>query len=144
MVYCTNCGKPVQPETSFCPNCGTKLLVPNPYPTNPQQTLSIRQTTELTPTEYKSEKVAAILAGLGGLFLLGLGHLYIGKKMRGAGLLISGIVFNASAIAVSSNPGLSLGLWLAIFVLWIWAIWDAYEITKQSNGSLKATGRSAW
>lgn len=112
----------------------------------------------------KSPGIAALLAAVVGLFIMGVGHFYVGRIVRGVGLLISGwvllgvfyglFVYSFSVGLVGSLNGssssdisvlfLPLIIGLIWLVLWAWSIHDAYELAKWYNAHLAEHGTPPW
>ena len=96
---------------------------------------------------YKSMGVTVLLAAGVGIFLLGIGHFYVGKKKNGVAWLLGGIV-----VAI---PGLSFyfltgGAWgagvfigIIYFILWIVQILSSASYCKQWNRAV-AEGVIPW
>ena len=87
-----------------------------PYPTIPQGQIILKE---------KDAGIAAVLS----LIIPGLGQMYIGKIGRGVLILL----FTAL-----------LSMILVGFIIWIWNIFDAYNLAKKYNETLRATGRKPW
>ena len=90
------------------------------------------------PPEWKSMGVTMVLTiVLGIIGLGGIGHLYLGKIIKGIVLIIVGII-------------LTIFGWLTIFgliILFIFAlcvVYDAYRLCKRYNNDLEQTGRPPW
>jgi len=60
------------------------------------------------------------LACLLNLLLVGIGHIYLGRMGKGLVILAMGIV-------------LGMFVWVAIFPLIIWAMFDAYSTARRMN-----------
>lgn len=91
----------------------------------------------LTIKKKKKNPVIAIaLALIGGLFLLGLGHFYIGRILRGTLLLVPGVMLRLSMLFIAENFTGAIGkillmiTILSIFALWILQTYDAYRLTR--------------
>ena len=90
------------------------------------------------PPEWKSMGVTMVLTVVLGIVGLGgIGHLYLGKIIKGIVLIIVGII-------------LTIFGWLTIFgliILFIFAlcvVYDAYRLCKRYNNDLEQTGRPPW
>ncbi|MEM3662286.1 MAG: hypothetical protein QXI68_01745 [Sulfolobales archaeon] len=102
--------------------------------------LNTATTPEQASSTIKSKKkntfIAIVLAFIGGVFLLGLGHFYIGRILRGILLLVTGVVLRLSMLFITENLIGNLGRILlmvnifSIFTLWILQTYDAYRLTK--------------
>jgi len=81
MTTCPNCGKQIEEESKFCPDCGTNFESNTPA-TNPGT--NVTQTTAPAQPQNVSPKsrLAALLLGI---FLgeLGIHNLYLGKIAKG-------------------------------------------------------------
>ena len=112
----------------------------------------------------KNEGVAAVLSLLWG----GVGQIYVGKIGRGLGIIATYVILIFVSIVsilgsrtleylysdywydyyvyVYDGPLLMFGVLLLIvcFVFMIWNIFDAYNLAKQYNASLRATGNPPW
>jgi len=168
MKRCPFCGAPNPPDATFCVNCGAKLPSdqPQPYtaPPPPQPAPSTTMPSS-QPTPYSrpmdntqpqtsppapppppappvqqpyqvgpprpiilKEKDAGIAAVLS-LIIPGLGQMYVGKVGRGIIILLITIVLSVVLIG---------------FIIWIWNIFDAYNLAKKYNEALKTTGTKPW
>jgi TM2 domain-containing membrane protein YozV len=146
MPFCKDCGTPYTEGAKFCPNCGANLQAP---------VAPTAQTSAAAPR--KDSGVAALLAGLAGLVLFGIGHFYVGKIGRGVVLLVVGIVlklaipllwFGSAMELTFTQAGPATGL-LILFALlnlitWIWQIYDAYRLAKTYNAVVESTGKPPW
>jgi len=100
--------------------------------------------------DTKSPELAAILS----LIIAGLGQIYVGRILRGliimfvlVPLLWGSIVLGAFMLIFAFCVArfiFSVVFALITFVVWIWQIIDAYELAKQYNSILMATGRPPW
>lgn len=147
MPFCKHCGKEVaDTDTKFCPKCGKSLDDQPAAPTVP-----------VGYNPYKNPSTAALIAIIGGLFgFPGIGHIYVGKIMRGILILISGIIlFVVGMIAIFAGAalgpaGFAAGavfgsiLIIIYIVIWIWQIFNARTLAKQFNEHVKATGKEPW
>lgn len=135
MPFCPKCGKEVPPGAVYCPSCGANLTAP------------------ITPViQYgmKSPGVAAVLAVVFGLMsCLGIGHIYIGKIGKGITLLLIGWFLNGLVIASwlfwPILPFIIASiLAMGFMILWIWSIYDAYQLAKYYNDYLQKHGKPPW
>lgn len=155
--FCSNCGEKLDSNVNIeeCPKCHSALHE------HSNHTQSAPRVVEQLP--YKSPGTAALIAFIGGLFALpGIGHIYVGKLGKGIGILIFGIVLVtllfvlAYAIALyveNSLSDVSVGIWIpivtAIFgigyvALFIWQIFNARNLARKFNESVKTTGKEPW
>ena len=93
-MYCSNCGKVIEPETSFCIGCGVQLDLLQP------------QETQKPPETGDGKAISSLVCGViswitcGGLFIvpiIGLILGFFGLKSRKQGIAIAGICVNAAA-----------------------------------------------
>ena len=80
-MNCPKCGKPIVPGAAFCGNCGQPVGL-NPY----QNPYLANQVQQVQPRTTKNEALAAALSFL----ILGVGHFYLGRWIRGALWLVGG------------------------------------------------------
>jgi TM2 domain-containing membrane protein YozV len=123
LPYCPKCGKEVTEEFNICPNCGNVLR-------------------SISPTSHvsigtKNPGVGAVLS----LLIAGLGQIYAGRI--GRGLLIMFIAIPLTIIVAFLFFWLILPLFLPL-AIWIWNIFDAYNICKKYNTLLTETEKSPW
>ena len=94
----------------------------------------------------KKTRISLLLAGLVGVFFMGIGHVYLGRMGRGIVLLFSGVLtgvlFYAAMVTAFFSIGIAFGL-LRLF-LWIWQIYDAKKLTERYNSVVETTGRAPW
>lgn len=161
--FCPRCGKEASTDSIFCNRCGLRLpavseltiveppreWVPTPQPS--------------THLPLKNPGVAAVLAlVVGALLFWGVGHIYVGKVMRGIGIMILGWIFEGLFLLSFLGPllglamiGFGLGgfamgiLGLVLFgvislVGWIWQTFDAYSLAKQYNEYVRTHGVEPW
>lgn len=77
-----------------------------------------------------SRFVAILLAVIPGLFgLLGIGHLYLGKKRRGTSFLLFGLLVFVLALVHPSAFSPEFAILMSIFaIVWIWQAIDVYRL----------------
>ena len=75
---------------------------------------------------------------LGIIGLGGIGHLYLGKIIKGIVILIVGIILDV-IVFVTSGIGLIILIPYAI-----WVVYDSYKLCKRYNDDLEQTGRPPW
>lgn len=172
-MHCKKCGLEIDDETYFCPECGstidrTKIHVKSKSePTKSNDTSSDKsndapkenQTKEqcinnIVPPQ-KNPGIAVILALVIGVGLLGTGHMYAGKIKEGISYLILGIVIDTVFLLFLyyhdmklSNLGVELIIFFLLcvcgFSLYVWQIYDAYDVTKEYNNTILKTGKAPW
>ena len=91
------------------------------------------------PTEWKSMGVTIVLTVVLGIFGFGgIGHLYLGKIIKGIVILIVGII-----LLVITFFTMGIGL-IALIPYAIWVVYDSYKLCKRYNDDLEQTGRPPW
>jgi hypothetical protein len=147
MPFCRQCGKEITQDTRFCPNCGTEQIS---YVMTPPFQAGL---------ETKDTGLTALIALILGIFgVWGVGHIYVEKLARGIALMILGILlvhvlglalfFSVLFFAYSSQVNALIGsiiLWLAIIIgIFIWQIYDAYNLAKYYNRYIKQYRKPPW
>jgi TM2 domain-containing membrane protein YozV len=91
------------------------------------------------PIEWKSMGVTIVLTVVLGFFGLGgIGHIYLGKIIKGIVILIVGIILLIITILTS-------GIGLIVLIPYaIWVVYDSYKLCKRYNNDLEQTGRPPW
>ena len=147
MAFCDNCGHAIRLGAKFCGSCGnpiTEIETPS-QDTNqsyaespPKQNVNSGKVLQ-RPPEWKSMGVTMVLTVVLGIVGLGgIGHLYLGKIIKGIVLCIVGIILLAVTI-FTVFMGLVILIPFALFV-----IYDAYRLCKRYNNDLEQTGRPPW
>jgi hypothetical protein len=155
--FCSNCGESLDQEIKKCSKCGIDFQ-------QQQVESSTSNTSIVDQLPYKSPGTAALIAFIGGIFvLLGLGHIFVGKIGKGFGILVSGIIMYVLFVIMAvSLPGmLLLGLvesssgdagsggmifiimfilGIAYLVFWIWQIFNARKLAKKFNELVRTNG----
>ena len=139
MSFCTNCGQSLKPEAKFCGGCGTgNLPTQDKSPVDTKQNVGSDNTLQ-RPPEWKSMGVTIVLTVvLGVLGFGGIGHIYLGKIIKGIVVLIVGIILLIIAIFT-----MGIGL-IALIPFAIWVVYDSYKLCKYYNNHLEQTGKSPW
>ena len=120
-MYCNKCGVEVEGSQEYCSKCGQKVGA------------GVNNSTHVVYGRTKNEGLAAILS----LIFPGLGQMYANRVMRGLGIIVAGIVLAVIGV-------LLLIPLLILLVLWIWNIFDAYNLSKEYNESLTRNGSAPW
>lgn len=127
--------KQLDEGSDFCSNCGTKINPSaessyeqqNQNSGNNNQQSTQSYTTYEQPNIVRNEKNAGLAAVLSFL-IIGLGQIYNGEIAKGLILLI--VSYLCIALAFLIVP-LIVGI-----ILWIYAIYDAYDTAKKINEGL--------
>jgi len=144
MPFCKSCGAEYTEGAKFCHKCGASLTA---SPT----------VTYVAAAPRKDAGVTALIAGLVGIGLFGVGHFYVGKIGRGVLFLVVGIVVKIAFVAayligmlqlVFGASGWGFGVFILIGLLnlglWIWQIYDAYALANKYNAEAERTGKPPW
>lgn len=93
---------------------------------------------------YKNPTTAVLIAAIGGIFgISGIGHMYVGKIMKGIIILIAGFILAAvGALTVAMYIGIPL--LIGYLALWIWQIFDARKLANQFNEYYQTNQRPPW
>ena len=137
--YCGRCGFKLQSSSNFCPKCGTQInqqTSAKSSEVNVQTSTSSDNKRLQRPPEWKSEGVTLVLTiALGLLGLGGIGHIYLGKLLRGIVILIVGIILLVITVV-------SMGIGLIILIPFaIWVIFDARNLCREYNAYYEQHGR---
>jgi len=153
MPFCKQCGEEISQDTRFCPHCGTEQIS---YVTPPPSQAGL---------ETKNTGLTALIALILGIFgIWGAGHIYVGKLTRGIVLIILGILIEWVLGFVLIFGALSMGahwlweprgavgaligaviLWLVITIgIFIWQIYDAYNLAKYYNQYVQQYRKPPW
>ena len=109
--YCSHCGALIDEMAEICPGCGVQVMIPQAY------------------RQKKSGGLAAFLSAI----IPGLGQIYGGRGMRGAGVFLLNFVLLFSFGSASSESPNSDGtgfLFLLVVIAWLWNIFDARKIAR--------------
>ncbi|MDR0778690.1 MAG: zinc ribbon domain-containing protein [Methanomassiliicoccaceae archaeon] len=135
-MYCNKCGGEIADGQEFCSKCGQRVGAGTNQQNQQYQqyTVSVRE---------KSAGVAAVLS----LIWAGLGQIYVGKIGLGLMLIIIyPILLFGGLIVLAVALGL-IGLIVfavIVIVVWIWNIFNAYQLANEYNDAIRATGRRPW
>lgn len=101
--------------------------------------------------------IALILALVLGLFgIWGIGHIYLGRIVRGVGFLLLGLLAPSiililtlgALVGAGSFPivvlGLLILLLIVLFILFVLHVYDAYALANRYNEILERTGMAPW
>ena len=151
-MFCHKCGKEVEDGIFFCPFCGVSL---RPFDQNRSQQYCNDNFQGAYALKYKNEGIALILS----LLISGIGQIYVGKIVRGIIFLIARIALSLISITIVFSPGfiinnsivLSSGAIISLifisiisFALWIYGMYDAYNLAKQYNDYLDKNHQKPW
>ena len=112
--YCSHCGAMIDEMAGVCPRCGVQDMNPKVY------------------RQKKSGGLAAFLSAI----IPGLGQIYGGRGMRGAGIFLLNfflLFIFGSASSESPNSDGAGFLFLLVIIAWLWNIFDARKIARQMN-----------
>ena len=147
MEFCDNCGHELRPAAKFCGSCGNKTTeIETPSQdtnrsyaeTPPKQNVNSGKVLQ-RPPEWKSMGVTMVLTVVLGIVGLGgIGHIYLGKIIKGIVLCIVGIILLVFTI-ITVLMGLVILIPFALIV-----IYDTYRLCKRYNNDLEQTGRPPW
>ncbi len=138
MKYCTACGSANPDEARFCQNCGTPIEEIANVGGEPvvattgfssvsgtsfhkKASYSQNNTPELAVHE-KSEFLAVLLS----FIIPGAGEIYVGKVSKGIFLIVLALILFFTLIGY--------------FFIWIYAMFDSYNLAKRYNQLLYQTG----
>ncbi len=115
MVYCNHCGnKQPEPVSVYCPYCGKQNLIISVY----EEAVNLRK--QIAEFGFKNPT----LAGLLGLIVPGLGHVYLGNVGFAVLLFIFGVI-----IAYFGG--------LAALLVSIGSAWMAYDEVTKTNAIIE-------
>lgn len=133
--FCANCGREVDVNTAFCPQCGYKFGEDKEGPqTKFCQSCGEKIIVNAEICPYCGVRVAniqisggksALLSAILSFLFPGLGHLYLGLNKKGVSFIVAYIV---SAILSLIFIGFVLML-----IVWVWALIDSIKSTESIN-----------
>ena len=156
--FCSSCGtsipedevieyvlqSPEPPKQSTEPEPKPKVKEPEPKTKvkesepKPKQNVNSGKALQ-RPPEWKSMGVTMVLTIVLGFFGLGgIGHLYLGKIIKGIVLCVVGIILFIIAILT-----MGIGI-IALIPFALFVIYDSYRLCKRYNNDLEQTGRPPW
>ena len=108
--YCSDCGKPLENETSkYCNDCGAK-----------QDTNTIVEKQDSIQIVRVPEEKNPVLATICSFFIPGLGQVYNGETAKGVGIFAGTLI----GLFIFIIPGL---------IVWVFGLYDAYTTAKKMN-----------
>lgn len=143
MVTCQNCGSEVNDEAKFCKNCGSEIVIEKEteeknefkFCSNcgfkmdknikfcPECGTSTTGVPQTSNSAVSSSDKNSVLAAILSFLIIGLGQIYLGLTKRGLILLVAAIVAGILTLVVVG--------WILWFVIWIYAIYDAYNSAEK-------------
>ncbi|MDO9045408.1 MAG: zinc-ribbon domain-containing protein [Methanobacteriaceae archaeon] len=109
--FCSNCGAEIDKKAEICPKCGVRLMG------NSQG--------QNLPVGPKNAGLAAVLSFL----VVGLGQIYNGQVGKGLLLLVGALISGVLMLVF-----IGFITWL---IIWIYAIYDAYNTANEINAQLE-------
>ena len=113
--FCVHCGESIDYYSELCIKCGI------------QQTVQIHYTASAATRNSSSKN--PVLAAILNVLIIGLGHLYLGKFMRGLGLFVTSSIIGAITFILAGNDA----MYAITIVLWLFAGYDGYNQAKRYN-----------
>ena len=120
-AFCYACGENVTRSTVTCPRCGVDLR--SAFAACDAATTSTSTGARTVSSGNRKEPVLGLILSL---LIFGLGTIYAGYVERGLGLLVAGVV--CSFVAILFFP-----FAIAVIVLWIYGMYDAYVKCEEAN-----------
>ena len=161
--FCSNCGVQIPFQSDICPSCGLKqasifddtkssyIPVKTKYCVNCGSTIDYRAEicikcglrqpmSQESVLVKKSGRKNPILAAILSVLVVGLGHVYVGKIMRGIGMFFFSLII-IILFAISVGEG---GMWVMAVVLWGFSGYDAHSQAKRYNLLYERDGVPPW
>ena len=142
-MYCQKCGNEIDDSATYCSSCGTsqnQSQQNNNYGQSNQQNNGYGQPSYGPNNSYngshpqeKNTGLALILS----FFIIGAGHLYVGK-------VTDGIVLFIAAVVMAVLGWLFLFPYIISIIIWIWALYDTNKKANEYNNALRQTGNPPW
>jgi TM2 domain-containing membrane protein YozV len=110
-MKCSRCGTENQADSKFCYNCSEPLNLVS------SSDEGIRGRPSSTAKKYAHDKNSTTALLLSLIPIPGIGQFYNGDVIKGLAMLIGSFVLLQTSIGIS-------------FLIWIWAIVDAYQVAK--------------
>ncbi|MCL2712943.1 MAG: hypothetical protein FWD37_06725 [Methanomassiliicoccaceae archaeon] len=114
----------------FCDKCGQSSEAVGP----PMHVVYVSE---------KSDGLAAVLS----LLWAGVGQIYVGRIMRGLGIMglcvllfVVGLIF----LIVTGTIAVIFIMSIVYLIVCIWNVFDAYNLARVYNDSTRATGKRPW
>jgi hypothetical protein len=152
IMYCRKCGKVIDNNSKFCPECGEPTGTVPPYEnTCYNQNQQYSNTCAMPKKDVGMTLIFAIVGGL--LLFNGIGQIYLGRIGRGLSIMLLGWFLGAAAIISMFSFGntdinITLGTWLIFafceLALFVWQIYDAYMLVNEYNKKISETGQPPW
>ena len=126
----------------------TSIIFPSPLW---EILLNIDMQRSMYSIQTKSSVTATIIAFVAGSFgFNGIGHVYVGKKAFGIGLMSIGWILGfLTIIGVFGSININWFAWFLIagvgyLLFWIWQAYDANELAKYYNEYISENGKEPW
>ncbi|UAL07184.1 MAG: zinc ribbon domain-containing protein [Candidatus Methanogranum gryphiswaldense] len=151
-MYCRRCGKVIDNNSKFCPECGEPTGTVPPYGnTCYNQNQQYNNTCTMPKKDVGVTVILALVGGL--LFFNGIGQIYVGKIGRGLSIMLFGWLLGAATIISMisfdiTNVNITFGTWVIFafceLALFIWQAYDAYMLANEYNKRTCETGHPPW
>lgn len=144
-MYCQNCGRELEPDAGFCPNCGMRINNIG-YGTSYGSDPNFAPKSAVYLRDSKNEVLAALLSAV----IPGVGHIYVSNNAKGVKILTLsiGLAMMWGLLLASDMPYYNsvFGMFatvmpMALFVLWIYGIVDSAKEAHNYNRDLADNGK---
>ena len=145
MIKCQNCGQELEDEAKFCKNCGSEIVQEETAEQNQTKFCascgfkmdrdvkfcpSCGASTSKPPQANDSSLVvngpkSPILAAILSFLIIGLGQVYLGLIKKGIILFVLAIVAGILTLVLVG--------WILWLIIWLYAIYDAYNSANKMN-----------